>query len=240
MLLAVIFGIIYLAVYHPESFAYNSGFQVQPEYLTGILSASSILFGLWAIIIERKPEGIFQESTYYKSIPDLFWVSLILLITSVMLVLFTAVELFSSSFTLVVCVLSFVLNAFFLSLALHYYIFRKVSKINSRTERTDQNYERKRRMSEEEKKEERELQISLAGLSADVQANLSIALTFAGILVAYAIGLEQLYLSSPSRLSTLFALVAGIVVIMIIIHFYLNQANKARNDISNLRKKYVT
>lgn len=130
--LAIIFGIIYLTVNYPQSFTYNnSGFQVQPEYLIGILSASSILFGLWAVIIERKPEGIVQESTYYESIPELFWFSLILLITSVILVSFTATELFSSSFTLFVCVFSFVWNAVFLSLALHFYMFRKVPKSNT-------------------------------------------------------------------------------------------------------------
>jgi hypothetical protein len=122
-------GIIFLAVNSPESFVYNSSnFQVQPEYLTGILSASSILFGLWAIIIERKPKGVVQESAYYESIPTLFWFSLILLITSVVLVSCTAVEFLSSSFTLLVCVVSFVWNAAFLSLALHFYMFRKDTK----------------------------------------------------------------------------------------------------------------
>jgi hypothetical protein len=129
MVIVIIFGIIYSAVYYPESFTYNSSdFQVQPEYLTGILSASAILFGLWAVIIERKPKGVFQDDTYYNTVSISFWVSFILLIASVLFVSFTAVNVLSSSFALSICVLSFALNAFFLSLTMHFYIFRKVSE----------------------------------------------------------------------------------------------------------------
>jgi hypothetical protein len=94
-------------------------------------------------------------------------------------------------------------------------------------------------------KEEREFQISLAELSADIQTYLSIALALAGILIAYTIGLEQIYFSLPSRiditaLSTLLAIAAGTVVILYQLHIFIDKANKARKNISELRKKYTS
>jgi vacuolar-type H+-ATPase subunit I/STV1 len=91
---------------------------------------------------------------------------------------------------------------------------------------------------------EREFQISLAEASADVQTYLSIALGLSGMLFAYLIGLEQIYFSLPSKsdvvaLFTLFSLAVGVVLFMIYIRIFFGKADKARNKISELRKKYT-
>jgi len=39
-----------LCPYNPED-----DFQIEPEYFSGILGASSILFGLWIITLEKNP-----------------------------------------------------------------------------------------------------------------------------------------------------------------------------------------
>ena len=39
-------------------FTRENAFEVEAEYLSGILSASSILFGIWAIVLEKKPENV--------------------------------------------------------------------------------------------------------------------------------------------------------------------------------------
>jgi len=93
-------------------------------------------------------------------------------------------------------------------------------------------------------KTEREFQISLAELSADVQIYLSVGLGVAGISIAYFIGLEQIYFSLPSKtdvvaLSTLFSLVVGTVIGILYVRFFLSKAEKARKKISELREKYT-
>lgn len=92
--------------------------------------------------------------------------------------------------------------------------------------------------------EEREFQISLAELQADVQIYLSIALAFMGVLITYAIGLEQLYFSLSSKsdvvaLSVIISLVVGVVISFIAFRYFISKADRARKKIPELRKKYV-
>jgi hypothetical protein len=91
-------------------------------------------------------------------------------------------------------------------------------------------------------KEEREFQISIAELTADVQIYLSIGLALAGISIAYTIGLQQIYFSLPSKsdivaLSILFSLFAGMALGMIYVYIFIKKADKARKDISKLKEK---
>jgi hypothetical protein len=91
-------------------------------------------------------------------------------------------------------------------------------------------------------KEEREFQIKLAELTTDVQIRLGIALAFMAILVTWTIGMQQIYFTLPSgsvaALSTLFSLVAGIIVVLYAIRFFMNKAIASKNKISELKKQY--
>ena len=56
--LLMIFSIFAYGLYDSPFSAANadSDFKVDAEYLNGILTASGILFGIWVIVIERKPQ----------------------------------------------------------------------------------------------------------------------------------------------------------------------------------------
>lgn len=102
----------------------DSDFKVDAEYINGILTASGILFGIWAIIIERMPEEEVKKWQYKHIISKGFWFSFVLLIVSVLLVTLTAVNFYSSTFTLLFCTLSFLMNASILTLTLYFYKFK--------------------------------------------------------------------------------------------------------------------
>ena len=93
-------------------------FQVQPEYLTGILTASSILFGFWVVVMEIKP----KELTRVMRI-GFFW-SFGLFIVSVILTYSTALNRMPSVITLWFCTFSFISNASSLVNYLYFLKFR--------------------------------------------------------------------------------------------------------------------
>jgi hypothetical protein len=94
---------------------------VEPEYLSGLLSASGILFGLWAIFIGNKPKERVAKHGYENIIFPSFFTSLGFLILSVILVSLSGVKIFSPTYALLFCALSFILNALFLTLTLKYF-----------------------------------------------------------------------------------------------------------------------
>lgn len=102
---------------------------VDAQYTNGILTASSILFGIWAIVIERKPEGKTSEAErsrwqYENIIPNSFFICLSFLVFSVLLMALTALGAYSPMWALVVNTIGFMLNVVFLSMTLHYYKFK--------------------------------------------------------------------------------------------------------------------
>ena len=94
--------------------------KVEPEYISGILSASGILFGIWALFIETKPKDRIAKWNLENLIFPIFFTSLSFLILSVLLVFLAGLNLFSPSFALGFCTLSFVLDALLLYLPLRY------------------------------------------------------------------------------------------------------------------------
>ena len=92
--------------------------------------------------------------------------------------------------------------------------------------------------------EDRELQIRLAELQADVQINLTICFGLLAICFAVIIGLQQIYFTlSPEknelRNSILIAMVGCLIIVSIVTSTYLNKANRARKQIGELRERYV-
>ena len=107
--------------------------QVNVEYTNGILTATGILFGIWTIVLGRKPTIIkdqrdatkkFQIENYVK---EEFFFSLFFLVMDVTFLAFTAVNAFSPLVTLLMVTSSFVYTALFLSLSLYYIVFKEIS-----------------------------------------------------------------------------------------------------------------
>jgi hypothetical protein len=85
--------------------------EVAPAYLNGILTASGILFGIWTIIIGKDPESELKK-VLSPTVGQLFTFGLVLLVSSVVFVVLTALGTFSSAVALVFCAMSFVTNAY--------------------------------------------------------------------------------------------------------------------------------
>ena len=92
--------------------------------------------------------------------------------------------------------------------------------------------------------EDRELQIRLAELQADVQINLTIAFGFFAGFVAFMIGFEQIYFSLSSENTLMksiifvFIALAGIAC-FISVTYFAGKAQDARKQMEELRKRYV-
>jgi len=126
ILLALLFASTMLVFGLNVSHEYNAeiDIEVDAEYINGILTASGILFGIWAIVIERKPKESVQKWLFGTAIKDCFLIAFIFLTLTVFFVALNALNLFSSLFTLVACSISFFINAFLIVLSLYYYHFR--------------------------------------------------------------------------------------------------------------------
>jgi hypothetical protein len=105
-------------------FALKQNLQVQSEYLSGMLTANGILFALWGIIIERKPQKGMEKWIYETSIIVEFFFPFFLFAASLLFVTLTALNLFSSVLALVFCSLSFFINAALITLALYIHKFK--------------------------------------------------------------------------------------------------------------------
>jgi len=113
---------------HASPFAPKQDFQVQAEYLSGILTANGILFALWAIIIERKPPKKTEKWIFEHVVIEEFFVPFFFLAVSILFVTLVALDLFSSVFALVFCSISFFINAMLITLALYYHKFKAEPK----------------------------------------------------------------------------------------------------------------
>ncbi len=96
----------------------ENGLGLDPEYLNGVLTASGVLFGFWAILMEkrlRKPEppdiaGIFEFEAFSRA-KSCFFVALGLLVASIIFVCLTALKFFAAQIALIFEVASFVISA---------------------------------------------------------------------------------------------------------------------------------
>ena len=93
--------------------------------------------------------------------------------------------------------------------------------------------------------EDLELQIRLAELQADLQIELTTGLGFFGILIAAAVGFEQMAVSTPSdqvfqqSFFIICVLVLGVLAYVDMLHF-IGKMNTTRKKISKLEDRYST
>ena len=92
--------------------------------------------------------------------------------------------------------------------------------------------------------EDRELQIRLAELQADVQINLTVYFGLLAVLFAAIIGLQQLCFTLPPenivvKNSTLVSMAGCVIIILFVTRRYIRKAIDAREQMEELRKQYV-
>lgn len=92
--------------------------------------------------------------------------------------------------------------------------------------------------------EDRELQIKLAELQADVQINLTACFAFLAVFLAITIGLLQILYALPLKVTimhyylTILIILTMICLLAVTSHFY-RKAQDARKRMKELRKRYV-
>lgn len=82
-------------------------FVIEPEYTAGILGASSILFGFWFVMLERKPEGIRREIIHKHYLRYVLLMCLVFLASSVVTVFLSALNKLPSIAALIICFINF-------------------------------------------------------------------------------------------------------------------------------------
>lgn len=129
LVVCVITVILLFAIgYYPSPLCQSTpeqDFQVEAEYFSGILGASSILFGLWIITLGKKP--VKRSNTAYEVAVENFLYCFLFLVLSVITVALTAVNLFSPPIALLLNTGSFCTNASFLIIPLYYFKMKKSS-----------------------------------------------------------------------------------------------------------------
>jgi hypothetical protein len=96
-------------------------FEINPEYINGILAANGVVFGFWAAIIGLSADSV---RVYEEAIGVSFSLTLGLLIFSVFLLSGMALSLFPSVLVLFFSVLSFYFTCYFLGITLYYVVFK--------------------------------------------------------------------------------------------------------------------
>lgn len=92
--------------------------EVDPEYINGILTASSIIYGLWGFIISRTEKGM--SGYFWKfNIIKVFTASFLFLAFSVFLLFLSGLRIIHPAYALYVGMNSFLLNAFAMTTTLH-------------------------------------------------------------------------------------------------------------------------
>jgi len=128
--LTFLFGLVFLVIGLYRSpwatFQKSTDIKVEGEYANGVLTASGILFGIWAIVIANKPKGTsiqaFVEKDLFRKITfESFNLCLGLLILSVWFLVLTAIGCFSSVLSLLFSALSFSFNAVFMAISIQHY-----------------------------------------------------------------------------------------------------------------------
>jgi len=92
--------------------------------------------------------------------------------------------------------------------------------------------------------EDRELDIRLAELQADIQINLTICFGILAVFITAMVGLEQIYFSLPSensvaKIGSLISLIVLGIIVLLFIKPYLKKVEKARKEMEELRKQYI-
>lgn len=92
--------------------------------------------------------------------------------------------------------------------------------------------------------EDRELQIKIAELQADVQINLAACFGFLAVFVTIMIGFEQIYFSLPPdasivRVYIVVSIIIAAFVTLFVASYFFRKAMRARDQIKELKKQYV-
>lgn len=98
----------------------QSDLTIEPEYFSGILAGSAILFGIWVIFIGNKPKDKDSQWAHKYLVLPPFKTSFAFLILSVVLIALTGAQVFSPILALFFLTMSFVLNAIFIYITLRY------------------------------------------------------------------------------------------------------------------------
>ena len=101
-----------------------SDFRVEPEYLSGMLTASVILFGFWAVLIQKEPKEDIEKWRFKHLIGKSFFMSFVLLMLSVVVIYYAALDKLPSPVALFLCMLSFLMNALLITIQLYFQRFR--------------------------------------------------------------------------------------------------------------------
>lgn len=97
-------------------------FRVDAQYINGILASSSILFGFWVLIVERKnSKEKYRLFLYRELVPSAFFTAFAILIFSVALVYLQALDQIPSVVTLFFVTIDFFFNAWLVALTIYYY-----------------------------------------------------------------------------------------------------------------------
>jgi uncharacterized protein (DUF2062 family) len=116
----------------------NPKITVDASYIDGVLTASSILYAFWVILIERKPskneKKKIEEQSEKKKIKDnrqsviiaLFFGAVLFLTSSVCILFLDALGEYPSVYAFMFITISFLYNAYMIALAVCYKFYKDV------------------------------------------------------------------------------------------------------------------
>jgi len=90
--------------------------------------------------------------------------------------------------------------------------------------------------------DDRELQIRLAELQADIQINLTICFGLLALLFTAFVGLQQIYFTSSDivvKNSTFLSMLVCPIIMFFVLSLYFKKVKDAREQMKELRKQYV-
>jgi hypothetical protein len=115
------FAVLALTAYHNM----DPWFSIEPEYISGTLTASAIIFGFWAILIQERSKEKDKEKVHKRVLIVLFFFSLATLILSVVNIYLVALDKVPPFVALWVCLYSFLSNIVNFTIALYYLQFKE-------------------------------------------------------------------------------------------------------------------
>lgn len=92
-------------------------YQVSPEYISGILTASSIFFGLWGFVISRTEDEV-AKRLWRLGMRKILSILLSVFAFSVFIVFLSGLGIMPTVITLYVCIWGLLMNAMAMSFAL--------------------------------------------------------------------------------------------------------------------------
>lgn len=96
------YTILVIAIVLLGNFGVSIDYRVDPEYFSGILASSSILFGFWFVAVERTTKG-----TYMRILRRNLIYCLVFLAVSVISVFFAALDMVRTAHALLLCMFGF-------------------------------------------------------------------------------------------------------------------------------------